>query len=64
MSDGYILLVKLALFIISILWSLRLGWKILEQQGLRPVNRALPMLFGLAGSVFVGLCWWPALFGV
>ena len=64
MSDGYILLVKLALFIISILWSLRLGWKILEQLGLRPVNRVLPMLFGLAGSVFVGLCWWPALFGV
>jgi polyferredoxin len=64
LSEPAILLIKQLLFALSIGWSLRLGWKILQAHGLTPIKRLPSMIFGLMGSVFVGLCWWPALFGV
>jgi len=62
-SDAYIVGLKQVLFSLSILWSTRLGWKILGGQGLIGIKRILPLCCGLCGSIFVGLCWWPALFG-
>jgi len=51
------------LFSVSLLWSLRLGERILSHQGVAGRQRLLPLLPGLAGSMAVGLAWWPAIFG-
>jgi hypothetical protein len=59
-----LIVVKSILFTLGILWSIRLGWKILEQQHLTPMARILPGISGFIGSLFVGLCWWPAIFGL
>ena len=64
LSEPTIVSIKLLLFGLSILWSLRLGWRILAVQELPARARISPMCFGLLGSLFVGLCWWPAIFGV
>lgn len=61
-NDG-IGMVKAALFIISLQWSLFLGYKILARQGVPAAQRWMPLLPGLLGSSIVALCWWPALFG-
>jgi hypothetical protein len=55
---------KGVLFTASLLWSLYLGDRILLRQGLSGVKRLLPLLPGLAGSMAVGLAWWPAIFGL
>ncbi len=63
-SDNSIIVIKLCLFILSILWCLRLGWQILANQKVETLARILPSISGLIGSLFVGLCWWPAIFGL
>jgi len=55
---------KGALFVIGLLWSIRLGERILARQGVPAFRRWLPLLPGLVGSVAVGLGWWPAIFGL
>ncbi len=53
---------KGVLFVFSLLWSAYLGGRILSRQGSR--HRWLPLAPGLAGSVLLGLAWWPAIFGI
>ncbi len=45
-------------------WCIRLGYKILENQGVKESNRWLAMVPGTFGSLMVGLAWWPAIFGL
>ncbi len=52
------------LFLTGLLWSIWLGIKILERQQVAPHRRFLPLLPGIAGSLFVGLGWWPAIIGL
>lgn len=56
--------VKGMLFLLGVIWSVRLGERILARQGVPRSRRWLPLLPGLAGSTAVGLCWWPAIFGL
>ncbi len=64
LDSSMLTLIKLSLFILSVLWSIRLGWQILAQQGVAKIARILPSSMGFIGSLFVGLCWWPAIFGL
>jgi len=57
-------ILKGALFAAGLLWSLRLGERILAAQGLNPVGRSLAVLPGIVGSLAVGVGWWPAIFGL
>jgi len=57
-------LVKSALFLAGFAWSLWLGNRILRHQGVVAVRRWIPLLPGLSGSLFVGLAWWPGIFGL
>lgn len=52
------------LFLAGLLWSIWLGVKILERQQVAPHRRFLPLLPGIAGSLFVGFGWWPAIIGL
>ncbi|MBC7951592.1 MAG: 4Fe-4S binding protein [Rhodospirillaceae bacterium] len=55
-------MIKIALFVGGITWSLWLAWRILATQNVTGI-RSLPALVpGLAGTVAVALAWWPALF--
>lgn len=56
--------VKGVLFLIGASWSIWLGERILARQGVPLSSRWLPLLPGLVGSITVGLCWWPAIFGL
>jgi len=51
------------LVLAAVLWSLRIGLRILAGQGVPP-RRRLPVLVpGLIGSILLGLAWWPAVMG-
>ncbi len=56
--------VKAAFFLIGVVWSIWLGWRILASQDVPPAKRWLPSLPGLAGILATGVVWWPAIFGV
>lgn len=56
--------VEAALLLAGLAWSLALAWHILAGLGLAPRQRWIPLLPGAAGSLLVGLAWWPAIFGV
>ncbi|WP_206485993.1 4Fe-4S binding protein [Thalassotalea sp. G2M2-11] len=64
LTEANVVTIKLAVFSLSIIWSLKLGWEILAGQQIGRLARILPCLSGLFGSLFVGLCWWPAIFGL
>lgn len=51
-------------FMLGLIWSLYLGNRILAGQGLSFGKRFVPMVPGIAGSIAVGLFWWPAIFGL
>lgn len=55
-------ILKGGLFILGVVWSVWLSQKILARQGVPARRRWLPILPGLAGSLFIGVCWWPAIF--
>lgn len=55
---------KGVLFLLGMTWSIILGYRILARQGVASRLRWLPLAPGLAGSVLVGLAWWPAIFGL
>jgi hypothetical protein len=55
---------KLALFLVSLLWSLWLSWRLLDNQQVPPDRRWLPLIPGLTGSLAVGAAWWPGIFGL
>ena len=52
------------LFLIGGVWSIWLGDRILRRQGLPLDKRWMLLLPGVAGSLFVGFGWWPAIFGL
>jgi polyferredoxin len=54
---------KVALFSVSFVWSIYLGWRILGEQGLPPAERPLPLIPGVIGSVLAGVSWWVTIFG-
>ncbi|MDR3372564.1 MAG: 4Fe-4S binding protein [Ancalomicrobiaceae bacterium] len=56
--------VRGALFVAGFVWSVWLGERILKRQGVDLSRRVLPLIPSLAGSVVVGLGWWPAIFGI
>jgi len=56
--------VKTGLFVTGLAWSIWLGNRILALQGVPANHRWLPLVPGLAGSLFVGAAWWPGIFGV
>lgn len=53
---------KGTLFVLSLLWSVFLGNKILARQGVPFQQRWIPLLPGVAGSVVIAALWWLALF--
>ncbi|OUR68853.1 ferredoxin [Cycloclasticus sp. 46_83_sub15_T18] len=57
-------LTKGGLFLLGLLWSVHLGNRILQRQGLDFPQRLIPLIPGVIGSLLVGLGWWPAIFGV
>lgn len=54
---------KIVLFGLGTLWSMVLGYRLVGAQGLAGIQRLLTLLPLLAGVAFVGLNWWPAIFG-
>lgn len=55
--------VKGGLFLVGVAWSIWLSYKILGRQGVAAKNRWLPIVPGVVGSIVIGACWWPAIFG-
>jgi len=56
--------VELALFTAGLVWSLIIGCRLLQRQGLAGTRLVLALAPGLIGCIAAGLAWWPALFGV
>lgn len=56
--------IKGGLFLAGVIWSIWLGDRILARQSVRTLWRWVPLLPGLVGCVAVGICWWPAIFGI
>lgn len=48
----------------SIIWSLWLGYKIIQRQGVTGWRCGVALLPGLIGSLLIAAAWWPAIFGV
>ena len=61
MQIGY---TKGVLFLMSLIWSIYLGDRILARQGLSAIKRWIPLVPGAIGSLLVGLAWWPAIMGI
>ena len=61
-GHGGIALVKGALFGAGVLWSLRLGERLLAAQGVAAGRRWLVLIPGAVGSLAVGAAWYPAIF--
>lgn len=57
-----IALVKGALFLAGLLWSLHLGQRLLARQGVPPRRRPLVLIPGALGSLTVGAAWYTAIF--
>lgn len=62
-SEG-IISIKLILFSISLLWSVWLGWKIQAKQNVSPERKTISQIVGTSASLFIAICWWPAIFGI
>ncbi|MBZ0216922.1 MAG: 4Fe-4S binding protein [Fimbriimonadaceae bacterium] len=52
------------LFLSGILWSIYLGYRILNVQGVAVKQRWLPLTPGIVGSLLVAAFWWPAIFAI
>lgn len=55
---------KGGLFLLGVIWSIWLAERILPRQGVAAARRWIPLLPGVAGSIAVGIAWWPAIFGL
>jgi hypothetical protein len=55
---------ELALFAVGLGWSLMIGRRLLQRQGLAGTRLALALTPSLLGCAAAGLSWWPALFGM
>jgi hypothetical protein len=56
--------VKIAVFGLSVVWSLQLGHRLLGAQGLAGARRWGALTPEAVGIALIGLAWWPALFGL
>lgn len=56
--------IEMALFAAGLVWSLAIGRRLLQRQGLSGARLALALAPSLLGCAAAGLAWWPALFGV
>ncbi len=56
--------IKGLLLLGSVIWSICLGRKLLQQQSLVGKHNWFALLPGIAGSIGVALTWWPAIFGI
>ena len=54
--------VKASVFAFAFLWSVYLAYKILRGLQVSKSKIWKPMIPGIAGSLFLSLCWWPAIF--
>ena len=54
--------IKAALFFVSVIWSLYLGYRLLGVQGLSGLRRGAALVPGALGIAVVGAAWWPAIF--
>jgi hypothetical protein len=48
----------------AVVWGLWLGARILARQGVSRGGSVVALMPGLAGSLLIALCWWPAVAGV
>jgi len=55
---------ELALFAGGLIWSLLIGHRLLQRQGLAGARLAVALAPSLLGCILAGLAWWPALFGI
>lgn len=55
---------KIGLFAAAIAWSIGLGYRILQHQGVAWKGRIVALIPGISGSLLVAYAWWPAIFGV
>lgn len=55
---------KGGLFLSGVIWSIWLADRILARQGVATARRWIPLLPSVAGSIAVGIAWWPAIFGL
>ncbi len=55
---------KGGLFLLGVIWSIWLADRILVRQGVAAARRWIPLLPSVAGSIAVGIAWWPAIFGL
>ena len=62
LGSGGVALLKGALFVAGMLWSLRLGWRLLARQEVPARRRWLALIPGALGSLAVGAAWYPAIF--
>ncbi|HET7369866.1 MAG TPA: 4Fe-4S binding protein [Gammaproteobacteria bacterium] len=56
--------IKALLFAGSLAWSIGLGHRLAGNQGLRGMRRWAVLTPCVAGSLIIGLAWWPAIFGM
>ncbi|HET7676081.1 MAG TPA: 4Fe-4S binding protein, partial [Gammaproteobacteria bacterium] len=56
--------IKVLLFAGSFAWSIGLGHRLAGGQGLAGAHRWAALAPCVAGSLLIGLAWWPAIFGV
>ena len=55
---------KAGLFLAAILWSIKIGIRLVSKLGIVGGQLWLPVSVGATGSIAVGLSWWPAIFGL
>lgn len=56
--------VKGVLLAISMIWSIYLGRQILLEQGVKGIKNSVALIPSVIGTLFIGLAWWPAIFGI
>jgi hypothetical protein len=56
--------IKIVLITSSIIWSIYLGKCLLLRQNVNGIKNWIALIPGILGSLFVGIAWWPAIFGV
>ena len=61
MPADAIRLLKLALFVGGLMWSLHLGRRILAGQGVPATRSWLPLLAGSGGALLLGAAWYRAI---
>ncbi len=63
-AESLLASIKATLLAGSILWSIHLGRSMLQRQNIHGIRQGIALLPGIAGSLFIGFAWWPAIFGM